>query len=516
MRAIAVRGTAFRCYQRLSLELPGGLVAAVGPNGAGKTALVELIHFGLLGYSPRTSDESQLVRFGSDVTRVEVDAALRTGAASVAIGYKPGEPKRVQVDGVTERSVERLLPRFPVLVFTPDRHAARAGPAGASPPLLRPRPGAAVAGTGAGIGRVQPPPGAAKPPAAPGAGRQAGVDALEPWDAMLAEAGAELIAARARLCTRLSAAVAPRLAELGGVDTPDPVRYQPSVQGDAQALQEALLARRSRDIERAVTGAGPHLDDVLLVEADHDLRRFGSQGEQRRALLALILGESDLLGEERDEQPLLLLDDVTSELDPARRARLLEAVSAVRPVDRDHRRPGRPCGSAAVSLLRVEAGRGARSVSELRRVSSVHALRLRGCRRSTRCWSRREPPGRTPWAPAIAAASQPARMTRDAIWVHCTSSAWVSELTMLAADLRARLAERVSGLPGGPPVRARRRRPVAARRQRGAPLLARRPGAVRARGRAGLRGLRPGAAGAHPRGDRAQPAARFVTVSAPV
>jgi len=355
VQAIAVRGTAFRCYQRLSLDLPGGLVAAVGPNGAGKTALVELIHFGLLGYSPRTSDESQLVRFGSDVTRVEVDAALRTGTASVAIGYRPGEPKRVQVDGVTERSVERLLPRFPVLVFTPDRMRLVQGP-----PALRRRYFDRV------LARLWPVPAQASAEYSRRlvqrnhllrrvrAG-QAGIDALEPWDAMLAEAGAELIAARARLCTRLSAAVAPRLAELGGIDTPDPVRYQPSVHGDAQALQEALLGRRSRDIERAVTGAGPHLDDVLLVEADHDLRRFGSQGEQRRALLALILGESDLLCEERDEQPLLLLDDVTSELDPARRARLLEAVSRfdqsiVTTADQDD------LGSAAVSLLRVEGG----------------------------------------------------------------------------------------------------------------------------------------------------------------
>jgi DNA replication and repair protein RecF len=355
VRAIAVRGTSFRCYQRLSLELPGGLVAAVGPNGAGKTALVELIHFGLLGYSPRTSDESQLIRFGSDVTRVEVDAGLRTGTASVAIGYTPGEPKRVQVDGVTERSVERLLPRFPVLVFTPDRMRLVQGP-----PALRRRYFDRV------LARLWPVPAQASAEYSRRLVQRnhllrrvraghAGVDALEPWDAMLAEAGAELIAARARLCTRLSAAVAPRLAELGGVDTPDPVRYQPSVEGDARALQEALLARRTRDIERAVTGAGPHLDDIVLVEADHDLRRFGSQGEQRRALLALILGESDLLGEERDEQPLLLLDDVTSELDPARRTRLLEAVSAfdqsiVTTADQDD------LAGAPMSLLKVEAG----------------------------------------------------------------------------------------------------------------------------------------------------------------
>ena len=78
-----------------------------------------------------------------------------------------------------------------------------------------------------------------------------------------------------------------------------------------------LAARRRRDIDRAATGAGPHLDDLALIDADRDLRHYGSQGEQRRALLALILAEADLLGEERSEQPLLLLDDVTSELDPS-------------------------------------------------------------------------------------------------------------------------------------------------------------------------------------------------------
>ena len=89
-----------------------------------------------------------------------------------------------------------------------------------------------------------------------------------------------------------------------------------------------LAARRRRDIDRAATGAGPHLDDLALIDADRDLRHYGSQGEQRRALLALILAEADLLGEERSEQPLLLLDDVTSELDQQRRERLLEAVAS--------------------------------------------------------------------------------------------------------------------------------------------------------------------------------------------
>src|SRR5205085_8736291 len=91
-------------------------------------------------------------------------------------------------------------------------------------------------------------------------------------------------------------------------------------------LAAALAERRRRDIERAATGAGPHLDDVELRESGRDLRRFGSQGEQRRALLALILAEADLLTSERGEQPLLLLDDVTGEFDAGRRSLLLEAV----------------------------------------------------------------------------------------------------------------------------------------------------------------------------------------------
>src|SRR4051794_41521436 len=80
-----------------------------------------MVHFGALGYSPRTSADAQLVTFGADVLRTELDAVTAAGPSRVEIGFRPGEPKRVTVDGSRERSVERLLGRFPVLVFTPDR-----------------------------------------------------------------------------------------------------------------------------------------------------------------------------------------------------------------------------------------------------------------------------------------------------------------------------------------------------------------------------------------------------------
>jgi DNA replication and repair protein RecF len=99
-------------------------------------------------------------------------------------------------------------------------------------------------------------------------------------------------------------------------------------EGDPPLVAE-LEARLDRDLERGTTGVGPHLHDVRLRSAGRDLRGFGSQGEQRLTLLALLLSEARLLEERRGVPPLLLLDDVLSELDPSRRQVLAGLVSAV-------------------------------------------------------------------------------------------------------------------------------------------------------------------------------------------
>jgi len=355
VRVAAVRGAGFRCYERLALELPAGLVGVIGPNGAGKTALIEMIHFGCLGYSPRTASEAQVVRFGDEVARVETVAELRGGRVEVSIGYRPGEPKRVTVDGAPERSIERLLGRFPVLVFTPDRLRVIQG----APALRRSyldrvlaRLWPALSATAAEYGRCLAQRNHLLRRVRAGAVE---ASALDPWDALVAEAGGSLAAARDRCCTRLAGPFAARLEQLGGDPGPDPLRYLPNVPA-GEPLAPVLAGRRQRDIDRAATGAGPHLDDIGVFEHDRDLRLYGSQGEQRRALLALILAEADLLAGERDEPPLLLLDDVTGELDGERRRRLLDAVAAfdqtvVTSTD-EADLAGRPA-----TVLRVEAGR---------------------------------------------------------------------------------------------------------------------------------------------------------------
>jgi DNA replication and repair protein RecF len=325
VRVAAARGAAFRCYARVDVDFAGGLVGVVGPNGAGKTSLIELIHFGCAGYSPRTATESQVVRFGSDVTRVEIDTVLRGGPVTTEVGFRPGEPKRVTVGGAPERSVAALLARFPVLVFTPDRLRLVQGPpalrrAWLDRALIRLWP--ALADVPAAYGRALVQRNHLLRRIRAGA---ASADGLDAWDGVLASAGAELVAARERLCSRLLPRLAVRLAELGGAPGEAPLKLAANHGGSE--LLAALSSGRRRDIDRGATGLGPHLDDVELREDGRDIRRFGSQGEQRRMLLGLILAEADLLSEERDELPLLLLDDVTGEFDAERRGLLLDAVA---------------------------------------------------------------------------------------------------------------------------------------------------------------------------------------------
>jgi DNA replication and repair protein RecF len=143
--------------------------------------------------------------------------------------------------------------------------------------------------------------------------------AVAPWTERVAEAGTELDAARAELV----AGLAPRFREAARLlGLPEGIlRYEP------RPLERAALEERlDRDIERGITGTGPHLRDVGIAAGDRDLRSFGSQGEQRSAVLALVLAEAVLLTDGRSGPPLLLLDDVLSELDESRRRALLEAL----------------------------------------------------------------------------------------------------------------------------------------------------------------------------------------------
>ena len=296
-----------------------GLVLAVGPNGVGKTNLLEAIHVATQGFSPRTRTDAQLVRFGDDGARAAVIGRRGEVTLEIELTIRPGEGKRARLNGAQLRAAEQLRSAVSTLVFTPDRlgvvkgaPAARRAyfdrvlgrllPARATLPTEY---GAAVAQRNAALRRA--------------AGGYSSRDAIDPWTERVATLGAELVTNRLEALEILSPAFAERAGELGLPEAM--LRYE-----GEPPTREALDAVFARDLERGTTSLGPHLDDVLLSSAGRDLRTFGSQGEQRLALLALLLSEAEAITVRSGVPPLLLLDDVLSELDPARRLLLAERV----------------------------------------------------------------------------------------------------------------------------------------------------------------------------------------------
>jgi DNA replication and repair protein RecF len=145
--------------------------------------------------------------------------------------------------------------------------------------------------------------------------------ALEPWTSQVVALAAQLVEARARVLTLLAPAFAERADELGLASA--------SLAYDAEPPSRAALDERlPRDLERGTTGLGPHLDEIRILSGDRDLRTYGSQGEQRMAVLSLLLAESGVLADQVGVPPLLLLDDALSELDAERRRPLSDRLGA--------------------------------------------------------------------------------------------------------------------------------------------------------------------------------------------
>jgi DNA replication and repair protein RecF len=294
-------------------------VLVTGPNGVGKTNLLEALHVGAQGFSPRTRSEPRLVRFGEEAARVRLAGTEGEVPFETEVDLAPGQAKQVRLNGAALASGEELRARLSALVFTPERLAVVKGG-----PIVRraylDRMLGRVSPTRAAIssdyGRAVAQRNAALRRARSG---ETGLDAVEPWTAQVAELGTRLDTARVELVELLAPGFTETAAALG--------LEEAVLSYDGPGLTAAELeARLDRDLDRAITGAGPHLRDASITAGERELRSFGSQGEQRTAVLALVLAEAQVLTERRREPPLLLLDDVFSELDTERRGALLAAL----------------------------------------------------------------------------------------------------------------------------------------------------------------------------------------------
>jgi DNA replication and repair protein RecF len=316
----------FRNYEQAETALASGLTVVHGPVGAGKTSLLEAIYFGCVGRSCRTANDRELVRFGSPAARVRLSGSNGSGNHDLEVLLQPGQAKRFSVDGVVR---ERITDRPLVCVFLPDRLELVKGPAATRRAHLdafvkalwparqetRAAYGRALVQRNALIGRAR---ASASAPAG-----------LAGWNRELARHGVALTTDRAQALELLAQPFSEHARGLG-LPPPATLRYRPRARvAGAEEFERELEAGLPNDLERGYTTFGPHRDELVVEAAGRELRRFGSQGQQRLGLLALLLAERDALSSVTGEPPLLLLDDVLSELDPERRELLLAVVRAV-------------------------------------------------------------------------------------------------------------------------------------------------------------------------------------------
>lgn len=363
MRVLSVQLRDFRTYTRADARLGDGLTVVHGPNGAGKSNLLEALYYGCTARSPRTRNDRELMRFGAQAARVSLRLCDDEGEHELSVGFGTlgdgaQQVKRMTADGAP---VERLLDvesRPLVSVFLPDRLELIKGP----PALRRAHldqvlaaiwPARAqvrreysrvLAQRNALLGRIR-------------SGRASDAT-LATWDRELAARALELRAHRDAAVALLAEPFSERAAQLGcsGEIT---LEYRP--RSRASNEEEYIAELRERlpgDLERGFSGHGPHRDELAIVRDRRELRVYGSQGEQRLALLALLLAERAVLAGARRRTPLMLLDDVMSELDAERRDLLARELrsggqSVIATTDLAHV-PG--AMDASVTRLRISPG----------------------------------------------------------------------------------------------------------------------------------------------------------------
>ncbi len=380
MRVLSVQLRDFRTYTRAEAGIGESLTVVHGPNGAGKSNLLEALYYGCTARSPRTRNERELVRFGSQAARVSMQLLDGADAHELTVGFgslgDDGQPvKRMTADGAP---VERLLDveaRPLVSVFLPDRLELVKGPpavrrahldqvvAATWPPRVdaRRQYSRVLSQRNALLGRIR-------------SGRASDAT-LATWDRELAARALELRAHRAEAVALLAEPFAERARTLG-CNGELVLEYRPRSRAlDVEEYLHELRQRLPGDLERGFTGHGPHRDELAIVRDGRELRVYGSQGEQRLALLSLLLAERAVLASARRRMPLMLLDDVMSELDAERRELLVSELrtggqSVIATTDLAHVPGARRLRDAPADRTRRDPAGGDRRVSRGRRAPS--------------------------------------------------------------------------------------------------------------------------------------------------
>ncbi len=326
----------YRSYETLHLAFDPGVQIFLGANAQGKTNIIEALYYAAFGRSHRTSSDAELIRVGADGAYIGLSFRRHDVPGELSFTFARGARRRITYAGESLRQRD-LVGLLPMVLFSPedlflvkgapalrrrylDAELSQASPAYYGELLRYTR---ILKQRNAVLKDIRE--------------RLAAPEDLSPWDAQLARSAAYIVTRRIAAVAQLGAlsarvqavlaageelALAYEIAGAGGEDFAE----DDMTESLHVWYNKMLCEGRARDIARAATGVGPHLDDLVLRVGGMSLRSYGSQGQQRTGALALKLAELFYLQENIGEAPILLLDDVMSELDADRRRALLDFI----------------------------------------------------------------------------------------------------------------------------------------------------------------------------------------------
>jgi len=336
MKIKKIKLVQFRNYKKETIEFKDGLNVLVGANAQGKTNLLEAIYFSCIGKSPRTKKETDLILWNTDSAKIEIELEKKEGTKKIEIFLNKKGKKNIQINGVNILKISELIGTLNCVFFSPDELK-----------LVKESPQDRRRFMDIDLSQLS---------------KNyfylintynkvlshrnkllkdtKSFDVLKEtvyiWDTQLAELGAKIIIRRIRFLNALKLYAKKTHFELTDNKEELELSYDGIVEEKEEQIKERLkkeyVETLEKDFKLGFTTTGPHRDDIKILINKIDVKTFGSQGQQRTVALSLKLAELEIFNSERGEYPILLLDDVLSELDEARKQKLLEKIKNVQTI----------------------------------------------------------------------------------------------------------------------------------------------------------------------------------------
>ena len=316
----------FRNYKSLSLSFDPNINSLCGSNAQGKTNLIEAIFFACIGKSFRTSKEKQMIRWGEESAKIALVAGNGIREKKIEVVLQTGQKKMVKMDGLVIRRIGDVLGEVPIVFFSPDELKLVKD----APEERRRFMNIDISQTNKRyfylLSRYDKILDNRNKLLKTTKDFEVLKETVVIWDKALAAAGLKIIEEREKFITAISPYAEKAHEYISGGEKLKLEYKKPEVK-----TEEEYLKKLSRNIEKdfkfGYTTFGPHRDDIDIYLNGEEVKAFGSQGQQRTAALSLKLAELEIIKNQTGEYPVLILDDVFSELDATRRKRLIKFTS---------------------------------------------------------------------------------------------------------------------------------------------------------------------------------------------